>query len=159
MIIRDITARDSWPKKEAFQHHLILKGINRVYEKACGCENINEFKRTCLEMVTSITGSKFVFICEIGPAGFFHDIIINGAKWVLSKTNSVKGQEYQERDKISIHDLDDRVILEGGSFLTKAISADGINAESWGNPNLTGFFCVPYLHNGRKAGLLGGWLP
>lgn len=133
----------------------ILKAINQIYKEAFKSETIEELGKICLNIVESITESKFSFIGEIGPDGLSHDIAVSDPGWELCRMFDKTGHRIK-LDTHRIHGITGRVLLDGKSLLTNDPPShpDSIGVPD-GHPRLTAFLGVPFVRDGKVVGMIG----
>jgi PAS domain S-box-containing protein len=153
LVFRDITNRRQ-AETRINRQNVILNAINRVYEEAIRCETMEDLGQACLDIVESITSSKFSFIGEIGPDGLHHDIAISNPGWELC-TMSDKTGHRRPPGNFEIRGLYGRVLQNGQSLLTNNPSShpDSIGVPE-GHPRLTAFLGVPFIRDGKAVGLI-----
>ncbi len=152
--LTDITARKRSEERIA-QQNVILKAINHVYEEAIRCETPEDLGRACLDIIDSITDSKFSFVGEIGPDGLHHEVAISDHGWGLCAMNDKTGHR-RPPGNFKIHGLYGRVLQDGKSILTNspAEHPDSIGTPS-GHLPLTAFLGVPFIRDGKAVGMIG----
>lgn len=152
-IIRDITRRKHNAERIQRQNTM-LNAINQIYEKAVKCENIEELGNTCLGIIETVTESKMGFIGEIGKDGLFHDIAMSDTGWDACNMTDKTGHR-KTAGNFDIKGLYGSALKSGRSILTNAPS---VHLESTGSPEghpeLSAFLGVPFIHDGRVAGML-----
>ncbi len=137
------------------RQNAILSAINRVYEESIRCETMEDLGRACLDIVESITESKFSFIGEIGPDDLFHDIAISDPGWELCNMYNKTGHS-KPPNNFKIRGLYGRVLQDGRSLLTNDPSShpDSIGLPD-GHPPLTAFLGVPFISDCKAVGMIG----
>lgn len=137
------------------RQNIILKAINRIHEEAFRCGSMEELGQTCLNIIESMTGSKFSFIAENGSDGLFHDIAISDPGWELCRMYDKTGHR-RPPGNFQMHGLYGRVALEGKTLLTNVPAAhpDSIGVPE-GHPRLTAFLGVPFVQEGKVVGMIG----
>ena len=152
--LTDITARKRSEERIA-QQNVILKAINHVYEEAIRCETTEDLGKPCLDIIESITDSKFSFVGEIGPDGLHHEIAISDHGWELCAMNDKTGYR-RPPGNFKIHGIYGRVLRDGKSILTNspAEHPDSIGTPS-GHLPLTAFLGVPFIRDGKSVGMIG----
>lgn len=153
-VAADITERKRSEDRIA-QQNVILNAINRIYEEAIRCENIEDLGRACLGIIESITGSKFSFIGEIGSDNLLHDLAISDPGWEICTMYDKTGH-HRPPGNFKIRGLFGRVLQEGRSLLTNDPTShpDSIGIPE-GHPRLTAFLGVPFVRNGKAVGMIG----
>jgi len=153
-ITYDITERKRSEGKIA-QQNVVLNAINRIYEEAIQSENIEDLGRACLDIVESITGSKFSFIGEIGSDDLLHDLAISDPGWQICMMYDKTGH-HRPPGNFKIRGLFGRVLQDGRSLLTNdpTLHPDSIGMPE-GHPPLTAFLGVPFIRNGKAVGMIG----
>jgi PAS domain S-box-containing protein len=151
---RDITEHKRSEDKIA-QHNVILTAINRVHEEEIRWETMEDLGRACLDIIESITSSKFGFIGEIGPDGLHHDIAVSDLGWELCNMYDKTGHR-RPPGSFEIQGLYGRVLQDGESILTNDPTShpDSIGVPE-GHPTLTAFLGVPFILDGQAVGMIG----
>ena len=151
---RDITEHKRSEDKIT-QQNVILTAINRVHEEEIRWETMEDLGRACLDIIESITSSKFGFIGEIGPDGLHHDIAISDLGWELCNMYDKTGHR-RPPGSFEIQGLYGRVLQDGESILTNDPTShpDSIGVPE-GHPTLTAFLGVPFILDGQAVGMIG----
>jgi len=154
LVFRDIIERK---KAEARINHqnIVLNAINQVYEEAIHCETTKDLIRACLDIVESITGSKFSFIGEIGQDGLPRALEISDPGRKICAMND-KTENRRPPGNFKMRGLHGRVLQDGKSLLTNNPSAHPYSIGlPEGHPRLTAFLGVPFVQGGRAVGMIG----
>lgn len=149
---------DITPQKDAetelLRQNMVLQGINRIFEDILNSRTEEDLGRTILDVVESITGSRFSFIGETGPDGFLHDLAISNPGWEACTMYDRTGHHRFFED-LPIRGLYGRVLTDGKTLLTNDPSSHPDSAGvPAGHPPLTAFLGVPLVHDGKAVGLI-----
>ncbi len=152
-IVEDITERK---KAEArlLEQNLIFTTITQIHEEANRCKTLEEFGKSCLNVVESITESKFSLIGEVSPDGLMVDMALSDPGWALCKMRDKTGHRFP--GALKIRGLFGYVVREGKSLLTNDLHShpESIGTPE-GHPQLTAFLGVPFLQEGRVVAMIG----
>jgi PAS domain S-box-containing protein len=150
----DITDRIKAYSKITNQN-IILQTINRVYEEALRSESIQDLGQAYLEIIESITGSKFSFISDLSEDELSHDRAISDTGWEQCSIYDKSGHRTPLAD-YKIHGLYGQVLNEGKSLMTNSPSLHPYSiCVPSGHPHLTAFLGVPLKRNGAIFGMIG----
>ena len=131
----------------------ILKSINMIFEKAITCESVNDLGTACLDIIESITNSKFNFIGEIGNDGLLHAIAIREPGGNLCESEPM-GQKSPLSDFL-INRLYKDILKKGESLLINDPAMLPVSTDSRdGYPEITSFLGVPFFRDNAIVGLL-----
>lgn len=150
----DITERKEYANK-VNQQNIILNAINYIYQKSIECDSMEDLGHVCLDVIESITDSKFSIIGEITLDGLFHEIAVGNSEWQLHKIIDKAGIRVS-KDKVKIHGLLKKVLLEGKSLLSND-PFSGYNEDDMlkEHSQLTSFLGVPFIRAGKAEGMIG----
>jgi PAS domain S-box-containing protein len=130
------------------RQNAILSAINQIHEKAVSCDALVELEKACLDIVASVTESKFSWSGELTEDGNYYPISISASEW---KQNKIRRPD----PILTIHGLYKDVLLRGKSLLTNNPfdHPDSI-AVPIGYSKLTAFIGVPFFSGGQIAGMI-----
>ena len=143
-------------ENEVRRQKAILETINLIFQEALSRDTEEELGAICLQLIETLTRSKFGLIAGINPDGLLHG---------KGMANDEPGREVctmydrtvhrpPPRDKP--HGLYGRVLLEGESLLTNEphLHPESIGMPE-GHPELTAFLGVPLIKDGKTIGVIG----
>ncbi len=152
--LEDITERK---KSEAklLEQNMILNAIAQVHEEAQRFKTLEEFGKSCLKLVESITGSKFSLIGEVKTDGLMHDIALSDPGWALCTMRDKTGHRISP-GAFKIRGLYGYVVGSGKCLLTNdPYSHPESIGTPEGHPRLTAFLGIPFVQSGRVVGMIG----
>ena len=119
------------------RQNIVLNSINRIYEIAAQCKTLEDLGKACLEIIESVTDSKFGFIGEIDQDGLLHAIASSDHNF-------------------GIRGLFGKVIQDGKTLLANDPKSytDSVGMPE-GHPPLTAFLGVPFINEGTVTGMIG----
>ena len=115
--------------------NIILRYINKIYEKVLHCPSEHDLGVSCLKLVTSETEAKFGFIIEIDNENYH----------VIAETHKDK---YTQK----VQALCDLILKGGNSLLVNRIVSDRMhNSEC---SDISTFLGVPFIRDNRVVGII-----
>ena len=152
-LIWDITERKQ--AEAALKHqHIIINGINRIFQGALTCETEEQLGETCLAVAEELTGSKFGFIGEINQEGNLDDIAISYLGWgackVLGTDQLVMPKNFHVRGIYGV------ALRKGRSEIVNDPSRhpDSVGIPE-GHPSIEAFMGVPLKRGVTTIGMIG----
>jgi PAS domain S-box-containing protein len=150
----DITERKKNDERIKRQN-IIFNSINQIYEIEARCETLEDLGRSCLEIIESITGSRFSFIAQVCKEDLLQVIAftdLGGELFAL----------YNERahckapGELEIIGLFDEAVHEGKPLIRNDLVSRHENLrEQKGLQALTDFMVVPFIQGAKVAGIIG----
>jgi PAS domain S-box-containing protein len=151
-IIRDITDRKR-AEEQVLRQNTVLAAINSVFYETMTAGSEEAVAMTCLKVAQEITGSKFGFIGEITPEGFYSTTALSDPGWEFCRIPETQATMLI-KDMI-IRGIWGQVLLKEQSLIVNdpASYPDRVGIPE-GHPPLTSFLGVPLKDQGKVIGMI-----
>jgi len=133
------------------RQNVILQAINAVHEKCIFSDTMQHLGNDCLKIIEKVTHSEISFVAEFGKDTLIHNILVSVAG--RECLNICEEERGMGRPFSSFFDI---VVNGGKTFLTNDTSAYAeIKDIPPGHPLIQSFLGVPFLRDGKVAGMIG----
>jgi len=151
--IQDITETRQ-AQSEIFRQGALLTAINRVFRGALTCETEYDVGVICLDVAEELTGSKFSFMGELNPEGFFDTVAIRDPGWEActiprsASMRMVRNMKVHGIYGYTLKEEKSRIVNDPASHPDRAGTPEG-------HPRITAFLGVPLKSGEKTIGMIG----
>jgi len=148
----DITERKR-TEEQIHRQSKLLAAINRIFYETLTADSEETVANTCLKVAQEITDSKFGFIGEITPEGFFTTIALSDPGWEACRIPETQANVLI-KDMV-IRGIWGQVLLKEQSLIVNdPVSYPDRVGIPEGHPPLTSFLGVPLKDQNKVIGMI-----